>query len=529
MRLPRLLDGNMCEITRLHPSALNVNININPLSTATMELPEGEPTVGIREFVELYAGEKSLGIFRVTQTGTSYGSSQTITMEHAITTLDDGVTAAESDLTGTMETILQAIIDTQAIKHWKLGRVETDGTEQTLTVNYTQGLQAMLDALALVDGYYLDFDQSTYPWTVSLLKQPKDPTSECRISRNAESVTVTFDTSTLCTRVCNSLLDGGHMDADTIDKWGVVAQSISLDEPAEGEEEETAAKNRETAAEYLEKNKNPSVSISISALRLAELTGESLDDFRIGQVCQVALPDWGVDMRERIITMQYSDLVSEPDRVQLTLSTAEKTAGSTLASINNRVQQTTRIVKEQHKHITETDTELQLHADKISANAREITLKASQYEVDLMGQRLYTAEINLDGLKGTIELKVSKDDIISAINMSPESIKIKSALIELDGKTIASYLEGTSVDFLEADVQQLYVDGVNVSGRLYVNDQGAEWQDKTVVTGLDGAWTTTEDIQYTDWSGNKKTATIIKAVGLNVPKRTTIHYLGYNE
>lgn len=518
----------MREVTRLHPSALNVSVNINPLSTATMTLPEGEPMVGIRAFVELYAGEKSLGVYQVTQTGTNYGTEQTVTLEHAITTLDDSVTAADSDLKGSMQTIMQTIIDTQDVKRWKLGRVEATGEEYELAVNYTQGLQALLDALALVDGYYLSFDQSEYPWTVSLLKQPEDAACECRISRNAESVTVTLDTSTLCTRVYNSLLDGGHMDADTISKWGVVAQSISLDEPAEGEEETTNQKNRETARKYLEKNKNPSVSISISALRLAELTGEKMDDFRIGQVCQVALPDWGVEMRERIISMQYGDLVSDPDRVQLTLSTAEKTAGSTLAAMNNRVQQTTKIVKEQHKHITETDMELKLHADKISANGREISLKASQAEVDLFSQRLYTAEINLDGLKGTIELKASKDDIISTINMSPESIKIKSALIELDGAVVAKSLKGNNIDVSLVDAANVQTQDLSTS-LININGQDMYPDSLQVVTGLDGAWTTTEDVQYTDWNGNKKTVTVVKAVGLNVPKRATINYLGYNE
>lgn len=61
-------------------------------------------------------------------------------------------------------------------------------------------------------------------------------------------------------------------------------------------------------------------------------------------------------------------------------------------------------------------------------------------ELDKTNGRLSTAEIRLDGVDATIELKVSKNELISAINMSPESIKISSAKIDLEGQAFTSDL-----------------------------------------------------------------------------------------
>ena len=61
---------------------------------------------------------------------------------------------------------------------------------------------------------------------------------------------------------------------------------------------------------------------------------------------------------------------------------------------------------------------------KLDGINAQVTLAASLLE-DLEG-RVSSAEITLDGAVGEIELKVSQDEVISAINLSPESITINS-------------------------------------------------------------------------------------------------------
>lgn len=74
-------------------------------------------------------------------------------------------------------------------------------------------------------------------------------------------------------------------------------------------------------------------------------------------------------------------------------------------------------------------------------------IKQLQYEVDLQVQRydelteeLTTVSVNLDAVSAQLDLRVSKDEIISFINLSPEKIVISSARVNLSGYVTASTL-----------------------------------------------------------------------------------------
>ncbi|MGY6209738.1 phage tail spike protein [Cytobacillus firmus] len=69
----------------------------------------------------------------------------------------------------------------------------------------------------------------------------------------------------------------------------------------------------------------------------------------------------------------------------------------------------------------------------ISQNATQIGLKASQTSVDSLTGRMSQAESSLTVQAGQIASKVEKDGIISAINQTPEVIKITASLIDLVG------------------------------------------------------------------------------------------------
>jgi hypothetical protein len=62
-----------------------------------------------------------------------------------------------------------------------------------------------------------------------------------------------------------------------------------------------------------------------------------------------------------------------------------------------------------------------------------ITLKAERKEMDVLTDKIYEALGQIQVSAGEIELKVSNDNIISSINMSPESIKINTNLLDLTG------------------------------------------------------------------------------------------------
>ncbi|WP_433956999.1 phage tail spike protein [Cytobacillus horneckiae] len=70
---------------------------------------------------------------------------------------------------------------------------------------------------------------------------------------------------------------------------------------------------------------------------------------------------------------------------------------------------------------------------KIDQTAYDLTFKASQTSVDGLTGRMSTAESSLNVQAGQIASKVEKNGIVSAINQTPESVKIQARLIDLQG------------------------------------------------------------------------------------------------
>lgn len=480
MILPRLLDSNFNEVARLQPSSLTVSLSLTPISTASMVLSSPQDVEpDMRQYVEIYGDDgESMGIFRIVQISTTYGTSKTISLEHAITTLEDSITGADITLEGTMQDVLSAVLSCQTVAHWQLGQVDDTKDDYSIAVSYSNCLQVLQEAARQADDCYLAFDQSSYPWTVSLLYKPATVASECRITRNIEDVSISLDDSALCTRVYSEYLADGYLDADTVSTWGVIAKTIQL------EEDDTAEKNLEIAQKYLDECKNPAVSINIGAIQLSELTGEPLDAFIVGTLCRVALPDWGIAVDERIISLTYSDLVSDPRRVRLVLSSAQDNTAKTLNSIVQTTRQITRVVKEQHKHITETDTELKLHADRITAVAREIDLKADSAEVSELGQRVSNAEIDIDGINGKIELKADQSEV------SDLGTRVSQAEIDIDGTNAAITLK--------ADQSQVTELGNRVtSAEIDIDGAKGEISLKASKTEVDELGNTVSDLETT--------------------------------
>jgi phage minor structural protein len=85
------------------------------------------------------------------------------------------------------------------------------------------------------------------------------------------------------------------------------------------------------------------------------------------------------------------------------------------------------------------DTRLSTAESSITQLSNQITLKVnqSQYDIDVnnLKSRMSSAESQLTIQAGQIATKVEKDGVISAINQTPESIKIQASKIELIGTT----------------------------------------------------------------------------------------------
>ena len=485
---PRLLDGSLNEMARLQPSRLSVTENLTPLSTAELTLPMSEATPVVRQFVELYDQNGSMGIYRVAAARTDYGQMQTVSLEHGICTLEDCTAPEEAELSGSMRAILATILSWQHDVWWQLGDVDVPGIF-ALSAGNQIALQALIDAAALGYGYALAFDQTTSPWTLHLRALPAEVTSECRLARNVSSVGIAWDESELCTRVTSPLLPGGYMDGPTAGEWGVISRPLDVTEDA------TAEAAAQLAAEYLDAHKDPRISVEIDALELGALTGEPYDSFALGGLCLVALPDWGVTAIERIVSAYRPDVYGAPEEVQLTLSTMVRSTQASLAGLRSSMARSNRSNAQQFKYIREEIDKLVLEAPTIELIARvtqleetsndlvleqnelgirldaaeaEILLKAYQDAVDAQERRISNAEVRLDADEALIELKADRtttDDLGERVSAAEIAIDGANSLIALkaDKIDLQGYVTIADLDAFKADISDLWADELRTS------------------------------------------------------------------
>lgn len=332
-RLARVLDGDMRELRRLHPTQQSVDDRVTPLSTASLTLPDGEHAA-FGEWVEVFTQNGSAGVYRVVSASETYTGEASAELEHGICALGDAIIPGEGTISGTLSHVLSTMLGYQVVNAggaplWALGSVATNA-QASFDHDSTNLLSAVLAVVP--DGYMLTFDQSALPWRLGIAKMETTPGCEGRLSRNLRSVTVTVDEEDFCTRIyCNMLPSPGYMDGTTVGTWGVKAKTITA--------QENVTQESLTAyiTQYLEDHKNPRVSIECDAEDLSAITGESIDRMEKGRLFRLALPDYGVAMEERILSVHTGSAYDEPERVRLTLANSIRDTADTLVYIDNAV------------------------------------------------------------------------------------------------------------------------------------------------------------------------------------------------
>ncbi len=348
IRLPRLMDASMREIARLHPSKLQVTQNLTPLSSAVIELPEGETIAEVGQYAELYGAFGSMGIFRITETEHRVGdaSGQTLYLTHGLATLSDDVLPGYTELGGsdmTTSQVLERLLSCQADQRWTLG-----DCEYAESFSYSWENENLLTAIlsvaqVLPDDPVWDFDQSATPWRLHL-RRASVQVCECRMGRGLKSVSVTEDRSQMCTRLyplgygegADQMHIGSvnrgvkYLQADTAEKYGIISgvwTDTSITEPATL----MAAGKR-----VLERNCQPAITVEVEGAELASGTGEPLDRLQVGRLCRIPLPEENMTVLQRIISAVYEDVLNAPEQVRLTLSTAQTDTSAALATLQRK-------------------------------------------------------------------------------------------------------------------------------------------------------------------------------------------------
>lgn len=348
--LPRLLDGNRAEKARLHPSNVSIELNLTPLSTAHMRLPEGENEVMVRDMIELFVPSGSVGTYRVSEVSTvrGYGGGVDVYLEHALCTLADSLASGVQAMTGSVDQVIATLLEAQNVKNWVLGDCDVP-VDYEMIYEYTDDnlLKAVMGVINLLpQEYVLETNTRVYPFVMHIRLADDEAFCEARLSRNMASVKQHIDSRDLCTRVVpygagegtdriglTSLTGQAYMDADTVDTWGIVEKTFV------NEDIHDAVTLQGVAEKYLELYKNPTHSIEIDGFDLYAATGEELDRFRLGRKCQIPLPSYGVTLTDRVICKSYSDVYNKPDKVTVTLANKMRTIGDEIASLFRDVTQ----------------------------------------------------------------------------------------------------------------------------------------------------------------------------------------------
>lgn len=487
MKLPRLMSTSFTELGVLHPSKFTPTIELTSLGGVKMTLPEGEPVIGFRQWVQHVLPSGQVVIYRVDSAPLACGKEQSVSLSHGIVTLEDELTPADMTLTGTPREILTALLSYQRTVRWQLGSVPDTG-QYTLAVNKANLLRAFWDAIELFTGYAPTYDFATSPWTVGLSAIGSTPDCECRLSRNIAGVTINYDDADFCTRVCAPQLPDGQLIADTASVWGEVSRDLGVADDAPADEVLAYAQR------YLAQHKDPAIYAEVDAREISKQTGETLDFFDIGLMCRCALPDYGITVNAPIVTMRYDDLVQKPQSIRLSLGRKIKDAGIKIAKIESETSENTSGLRgagsglraAQNTLIEQGESLIAMAAWGVAADGKlneasiqidglnaAIVLKASQTEVDGLATRVSAAEINIDGANAAIALKasqtqmdavsgrvataeatltvqageisskVSKNGVISAINQTAESVTIQAGKINLSGYVTASALDAS--------------------------------------------------------------------------------------
>jgi hypothetical protein len=143
---------------------------------------------------------------------------------------------------------------------------------------------------------------------------------------------------------------------------------------------------------------------------------------------------------------------------------------------------------------------------KLSAETLGVTQTSYKYK-GKTSEAIKTAQITVDKLNATIDLKVSQDDIISSINLSPEAIRINTAKLNIDayvtftnlstsGQTTinggnittnsidASKITVTNLSSINSNLGSITGGSINInSGAFIVTSGGAVTATSATITG----------------------------------------------
>lgn len=332
----------------IYPIKLAINETMVPVSTATMVMPREAELFGRNYVFKLFTAAGVSGYYRVQSFDIDY-SSDTVTyqLEHMIAEVGDwcimqahsgnyaAATAIRrlwrgSDASGTSD-------DSYRGDHWVLGDMTVmDGVTVELEAsNRANLLTSLLDVMDGLPGIYMDFDYSEYPWIIdfsSMSASAYQDRAHGRLSRNISSANVSFDFTDLCTRA-RYVYSGTWRVYNAEEQqglYGIVEGTASTSGAS------SLARAQYMAKEFLRKNQEPRISISMSGQDLYAITGITPDRLKIGKLFTLFVPELDTTITRNITSLKWNDVYNDPLNVSVTLGEEDPTLWAYLKSIKKK-------------------------------------------------------------------------------------------------------------------------------------------------------------------------------------------------
>ena len=487
MRQPAVIDkSTLEELYRLPASSISITLSIDQGHQANIEMPiKGQQVPAFGDWVNIETPQGEELIMRVRSVEHAYDlDTAKLQLEHAICTLKDELLFGEykaSDLGGGTKvapaTAIETILSNQSV--WQLGTCEyTD--EQPYELNSVTLYDGISTICSAMTDYYWTFDTSALPFTLNVLHRPTERSCEMREARNISTLRMTVNKGQMYTRYYpvgakNINIKSVNGDVPYIEKnteiYGVISKT-EVDQTVKSKDILLAQ-----AQAKLERHCEPEVNVTISGFDLSQATGEPLDRLTIGAVCGIPLHEYGTTINERIVSLQWRDIVTQPQAVTVTLGNRKSDAATIIAQMakSGGGGAAAAAKEEEEDYAYLVDTKYQAgaiakavigtdeHGDpnwsrvaQILAEGNSIDAKVNIVvkDVDGGGNELNSASI-VAGIN---------DYVKNAKGQSQSYVKINADVVELSG-----YVTGTQLAFVSAKIDDLMA-GKTVAGQLTANN-----------------------------------------------------------
>ena len=455
-------------------------------SRAVMELGPEAPGATIGDWMMDDTDPGKGIVWRVAALEPTYETeTRRVTLEHIISELKDTIIFGELALHGSAENALRTILGMS--QHWRLG-----SCEYNVSLPYEFDGDTLFEAVETIcetlEDSWWDYDLSAVPFRLHVRKLGSGIGSEMRAGRNIKTIRKTIDKNGMYTRFYpigkeELKLSGTPYVSRNEDKYGVISETET------NQAIDSQDMLRAWAQGRVRRHSDPTVTVTVAGLELADSTGESLDTFRIMTMCRIPIPEIGETITERITKLSYPDKIGKRENVTVTMSNKTQDATTITAKIRQEAQKARsggraggKKAEEDHAWFTDT-------ADHVSMTAEAIVGKNPDGTVDW--SRVSDITVNGDGIFATVT-KTERDLVTakSAIEQTETTIRQTVEAVGADGKITAASIclavrNGSSECYISAD--HIKLDGnVNLSDAMTTSALGINFKKSVNIMGSGG-------------------------------------------